>query len=115
MVRKTFSGCKTFKYGLCLKPLCPLSDYQEWRFQAAKRSDMISAIMQEGRFADPQRLRFQAANRSEIGTAILQGGRFSDAQESCFYAGNVQYGTAVLLFGISVCRLRNRNMRSSVL
>ena len=43
--------------------LCLFSVCHEWRFKAAKRSDMSSAILQEGRFADPQRSRFQAAKR----------------------------------------------------
>ena len=42
-------GCAELQGGLF--PNC-----QEWRFQAAKRSDTSSAILQEGRFADAQKL-----------------------------------------------------------
>ena len=38
------------------------ADCQVWHFQAAKRSDMSSTIMQEGRFADAQESRFQTRN-----------------------------------------------------
>ena len=50
--------------------------------QAAKRSDMSSAILQQGRFADVQESRFQFAKRSEMGSAVPEGGWFPAAQES---------------------------------
>ena len=39
-----------------------------------KRSDMSSAIVQEGRFADAQESRIQAAKRSDVGRAVPDGG-----------------------------------------
>ena len=41
------------------------ADCQESRFEVAKRSDMICAILEENRFSDAQELRFQAAIRSD--------------------------------------------------
>ncbi len=52
-----------------------LATSQKSRFQAAKRSSIRSAILQEGRFADVQESRFQAVKRSNMSNAVLLGGR----------------------------------------
>ncbi len=42
------------------------ADAQESRFQAAKRSNMSSANLQQDRFVDVQESRFQCAKRSNM-------------------------------------------------
>ena len=79
--------------------VCLFADCREWRFQAAKRSYMSSAILQDGRLADPQRLRFQAAKHSDMGSAVQQGGRFSDTQELRFQASKCSYMVSAVLQG----------------
>ena len=49
---------------------CVFADCQEWNFQAANRTDMFSANLQEGQFADCQESRFQGAKRSNMGNAV---------------------------------------------
>ena len=51
-----------FSNGMCRTARVLFADYQEWRFQDAKRSDMSSALLLEGRYADAQESRFQGAN-----------------------------------------------------
>ena len=64
-----------------------LATFHKSRFQAAKRSDMCSAMLQQVRFIDDaQESRFQAANRSEKCSAVMKGLPFGDNQESCFEA-----------------------------
>ncbi len=60
------------------------SEGQEWYFQAAKRSNKGSTIVQDGRFPDAPESRFQASKRSNIGSAELLGRRSADVQEFCF-------------------------------
>ena len=54
------------------------ADFQESRFQVAKRSDMFSVDMKVLRFAVAQESRFHACNRSHMASAALQIGRFAD-------------------------------------
>ena len=49
-------------------------------FQAAKISDINSAILQEGRVADAHESRFQCAKRSNVLSAVLEWVCFTDAQ-----------------------------------
>ena len=39
-----------------------------------------------GRFADSLESRFQASKRSNMGSAVLEGGCSADIQEYCFHA-----------------------------
>ena len=50
--------------------VCRFADCQEWHFQAAKSSDNINNILEEGRFPDAQESLIQAANRSKIGSDV---------------------------------------------
>ena len=52
-----------------------LATSQKSRFQAAKCSNMSSAILQKVRFADVQESRFQAVKRSNMSNAVLLEGR----------------------------------------
>ena len=47
-----------------------LATFQESCFQAAKRSDMNSIILEGGRFSDAQDFRFQTADRSDMFSAV---------------------------------------------
>ncbi len=40
------------------------------------------------RFADSQKSRFQALKRSNMGSALLEGGRYADIHEFCLQAEN---------------------------
>ena len=53
-------------------------------FLAAKRSEISSGIVLEGRFADAQESRFQVAKRSYMGSVVLLGGRFAEVQKLRF-------------------------------
>ena len=62
-----------------------LTTSQKSFFQAAKSSNISSAILQEVRFDDVQESRFQGAKCSNMGSALQQLGWFSDFHESLFY------------------------------
>ena len=62
------------------------ADAQESRFQAAKISEMCSAVMKGLRFADTQESCFEAWKRSHIVCSALLCGRFDYSQESRFQA-----------------------------
>ena len=57
-----FSGFQTFKYGQCCPAMRSLATSQKSRFQAAKRSNMSSAIQQEDRSPDAQESRIRLRN-----------------------------------------------------
>ena len=42
---------------------CLFADCQEWHFQARKRTDKSSTILQDGRFADAEESRFHVTKR----------------------------------------------------
>ena len=63
-----------------------LATSQKSRFQAAKLSNMGSALQQFGIFPDSQKSRFKAKKRLHMCSAILEEGRFADTQESRFQA-----------------------------
>ena len=60
------------KWEVPLRKGVDLSDAQESRIQFAKRTEMGSVFLQEGRFADVQEWRFHGAKRSKMGTAVQQ-------------------------------------------
>ena len=57
------------------------ADFQEFCFQAAKRSDMNCEELQLSLLAYWQEWHFQASKRSDKSNTILQGCRFADAEE----------------------------------
>ena len=67
---------------------CPeikfIDDSQELRFQAAKRSQMCSAVKKRLWFPYTQESCFDAWKRSHMGCSSLLCGRFVDSQESRF-------------------------------
>ena len=65
-------------------------DSQKYLLQAAKRWDILIAILEEVRFADTQKFRFQAANISNTGISVLQEVRLDTSQIPCFRKWNVQ-------------------------
>ena len=62
------------------------ADAQEWRFLAAKRSEMCSAVMKGLWFPYTQESCFDAWKSSHTGCSSLLCGRFADSQESRFQA-----------------------------
>ena len=83
MLRNLVFRVRNFEYG---QQIGRLATSQKSRFQAAKCSNMSSAILQVVRFADVQESRFQAAKCSNMRIAILQDVRFAGIQESRFQA-----------------------------
>ena len=63
-----------------------IDDAQESRFQAAKRSEMCSAVMIGLWFPYNHETSFYAWQRSHMGCSSLLYGRFADSQESRFQA-----------------------------
>ena len=51
---------------------------------------MGSAVLHLGQFADAQESLFQASKRSNMGSALLEGGRIDDIQEFCLMLQNIQ-------------------------
>ena len=71
MLRKRFFKLRIIH--IFVLPSCKcveLATSQKSRFQAAKRSNMSSAILKEGQFADVQESCFQGAKRSNMGSAL---------------------------------------------
>ena len=56
-----------------------LATFHKSRFQAAKRSDMCSAMLQQVRFIDDQDLCFQCSKSLDMGSDDMKGFQFSDA------------------------------------
>ena len=69
MPRNRVFRVRNFEYG---QQRGRLATYHKSRFQAAKRSNMSSAILQKVRFADVQESRFQAFKCSSMGSAVQQ-------------------------------------------
>ncbi len=56
------------------------ADSQISRFQASKRSNMGSAVLEGCRSADIHEFCFQAAKRTDMDCVELRGGLFADCQ-----------------------------------
>ncbi len=83
-IRIVFRGLETFTYGL-FRLLCGRFDNsQETRFQASKRSNMVSADLQGGRSADIHEFCFQSAKRAHLGCVEQQWSLFADCQKLHF-------------------------------
>ncbi len=75
----------------CSALLCGrFDDSQESRFQASKRSNMGSCVLESGRCADIHEFCFQAAKRSDLVCVEQQWGLFADCQEWHFRSPNCQ-------------------------
>ena len=75
----------------CFALLCSRFDgSQESRFQASKRSNIGSAVLESGRCADIHEFCFQAAKRSDMVCVQLQWVLFADCPEWHFRSRNVQ-------------------------
>ncbi len=84
------------------------ADVQESRFQASKRWDMGSAKLHDCRFADAQKSRFQAVKRSNMGSAVQQWGRLATSQKSRFQAAKRSVWAVPSSKKIDLLMLRNR-------
>ena len=84
------------------------ADSQESRFQASKRSIMVSAVLVNGRSADILEFCFQAAKCSDMDCAELQGCQFAYSQEFHFHAAKRSDKSSTILQGVYFLMLRNR-------
>ena len=74
----------------CSALLCGrFADSQESRFQASKRSNMSSAVLEGVHSADIHEFCIQATKRSDMDCVELQGCLFADRQEWRFQAKNL--------------------------
>ncbi len=92
----------------CSAPLYGrFADIQESRFQASKRSNKCSALLEGSRFADIHEFSFQAAKRSDMDCFELQGRLFADRQEWHFQVRKVQIRTIPSCNRVDLFMLRN--------
>ena len=75
-----FRGLETFTYGMFRPASGRFDDSQESRFQATKRSNMGSAVLESGCSADIHEYCFQAARRSDMDCFEVQVSPFADSQ-----------------------------------
>ena len=55
-------------------------------FEVWKRSYNVCSALLCGQFSDSQKSRFQASKRTNMGSAVLEGGRPANIHEFCFQA-----------------------------
>ena len=68
---------------------------------------MACSVLLYARFADSQKSRFQASKRSNMRSAILEGGRTADIHELCLKQQNVQIRTVSNCKGVYSLIVRN--------
>ena len=73
---------------------------------------MCSSALLFGRFDDSQESRFQASKRSNMGSAVLEGGRSADIHEFIFQAAGLSDMDCVELQWFSLLIVRNGIFKS---